>query len=256
MSKKNKEIKMSEEPIPKTVLWLTACLILVLWSCFPLLLSYLFSGDASFVNKGEFGDSFGVLNTLFSGFTLLFVIIAVVLQQKELKAATEALEGANAAAFEQIETQEIQRFENTFFNFLDFYIEQRKKIISDLPSGGIDRLYDGINTSIMNLHPIHDKIVDSLRHLHELFDLKVEIIKFIDRDGYEKGITYIKTLKSLSTAREKVLFKCYISLNVSDRGFKDICIQRYNFWENNRNLAERFRLNEENLNKLDEEIGW
>lgn len=78
--------------------------------------------------SGEFGDMFGVVNALFSGFAFLGVIIAILLQKKELTLQREELEqtrGELAGQREQLSLQSAtlrkQAFDNTFFQMLNLH---------------------------------------------------------------------------------------------------------------------------------------
>lgn len=65
---------------------------------------------------GTFGDSFGALNTLFSGLAFAGIIISIVLQSKELRETREELKGQKL----QLERQ---AFENAFFQMLRLHNE-------------------------------------------------------------------------------------------------------------------------------------
>lgn len=54
-------------------------IVITFWS-----LSWLLLGDRSFEERGTFGDMFGAVNALFSGFAFLGVIYAILLQRTEL----------------------------------------------------------------------------------------------------------------------------------------------------------------------------
>lgn len=84
------------------------------------------------VDKGSFGDQFGAVNALFTGFAFAGTVYALILQrksidlqQKELEAQREELKQTRAEFKKQTEifdnetkTQELQRFESTFFMLL------------------------------------------------------------------------------------------------------------------------------------------
>jgi len=68
---------------------------------------------------GQFGDYVGgVLNPLLSFLALVAVLIAVVLQNKELQHSREELKRSSQALEEQSESLRIQNFENTFFQMI------------------------------------------------------------------------------------------------------------------------------------------
>jgi uncharacterized membrane protein len=71
--------------------------------------------------RGTFGDMFGSLNALYSGFALAGIIITILLQKNELKLQREELKETRKEFKIQNETLNIQRFENTFFNLLNLH---------------------------------------------------------------------------------------------------------------------------------------
>jgi hypothetical protein len=85
--------------------------------------------------SGVFGDSFGLLTSLFSGLASAGLIITILMQKEELslqrediKLARSELSGQRAELKAQNETLKIQRFENTFFKMLEILDSCRKDI--------------------------------------------------------------------------------------------------------------------------------
>lgn len=83
--------------------------------------------EISISKSGVFGDSFGLLTSLFSGLAFAGLIITIVmqrdelaLQRQELNLTREELFGQKQEMQNQNETLRIQRFENTFFKMLEF----------------------------------------------------------------------------------------------------------------------------------------
>lgn len=77
---------------------------------------------------GTYGDTFGILNALFSGSAFVGLIYTILLQREELKAQREELRltrnemaGQRAALEKQNEAFIKQSFENTFFKLLEMY---------------------------------------------------------------------------------------------------------------------------------------
>ena len=88
------------------------------------------TSSSYWTERGTFGDMFGAVNSLFSGLAFAGVIIAILLQRKELELQREELEltrGEFKKQTEEFEKQNdnlnIQRFENTFFKMLDLLNE-------------------------------------------------------------------------------------------------------------------------------------
>lgn len=62
-----------------TIILASSIIVIIFWS-----LSWWLLGDKSFDERGTFGDMFGAVNALFSGFAFLGVIYAILLQRTEL----------------------------------------------------------------------------------------------------------------------------------------------------------------------------
>lgn len=104
--------------------WLTRLIILSLivslWlGCWYLLLNNQYLKDYS--ERGQFGDMFGVINSLFSGLAFGGIIYTILLQREELKAQREELKLTKQEFITQNETLRLQRFENTFFKLIDVH---------------------------------------------------------------------------------------------------------------------------------------
>lgn len=81
-------------------------------------------------NRGTFGDKFGAVNALFSGLAFAGLIYTIILQRdelslqrEELKQTREEMKQQTMQFEEQNKIIQIQRFENTFFNMMQFLQE-------------------------------------------------------------------------------------------------------------------------------------
>ncbi|MDL1163020.1 putative phage abortive infection protein [Yersinia pestis] len=79
-------------------------------------------------NRGEFGDMFGSVNTLFSGlafggiiYTIFQQKVELKLQRQELKLQRQEVERTNQELANQVEAMNGQRFESTFFNMISIH---------------------------------------------------------------------------------------------------------------------------------------
>ncbi len=70
---------------------------------------------------GTFGDMFGGITSFFSAVTVILVFYAARLQKQELDSTRQEL-------VQQNNTTKLQRFETTFFNLLELYIQIRNEI--------------------------------------------------------------------------------------------------------------------------------
>lgn len=67
---------------------------------------------------GTLGDAFGFWNSIFSGLALIGVVISIILQSQELKAQRLELEKTSTALSGQLDQQQKDNFETTFFRLL------------------------------------------------------------------------------------------------------------------------------------------
>ena len=73
------------------------CLILAIWLFWVLV--WVLVGDST--AAGQFGNMFGAINALFSGFALAGVIVAILMQREELKLQREELARSSEGKEEQ-----------------------------------------------------------------------------------------------------------------------------------------------------------
>ncbi|HYF68236.1 MAG TPA: hypothetical protein VD884_08870 [Ohtaekwangia sp.] len=92
------------------------------------------------LSAGSYGDSFGIVNALFSGLASAGVIITILLQKEELslqrqelKLTRDELTETRKEFVQQNQTLKQQRFENTFFNLLNARHEALSKIWVSTP---------------------------------------------------------------------------------------------------------------------------
>lgn len=85
-----------------------------LWAYYSLI-------DWDKADRGTFGDMFGGVNALFSGLAFAGIIITIILQSNELNLQRKELISTREEFETQNETLKIQRFENTFFQMLEFH---------------------------------------------------------------------------------------------------------------------------------------
>ncbi|MFW1924803.1 hypothetical protein [Acinetobacter ursingii] len=120
--------------------------VIFLWVIYPFLLILFLGTDKAWSDLGTFGDTYGALNTLFSGLAFAVLILSLFLQRKELEAQRIELEAqrheikeSNAIAEaqrkiteqqatlieQQISDSKVQAFYQLLFKYLD---EKNRKI--------------------------------------------------------------------------------------------------------------------------------
>jgi len=94
--------------------------VLGLWLWWYYMASYLSSIPLATVSSieawGTFGDSFGSLNTLFTGLAFIGLVYTIHVQRKEMKETSEVLK-------HEKKREAIRDFENTFFQLLQIHTE-------------------------------------------------------------------------------------------------------------------------------------
>ena len=76
------DIETTQDRVTWSLFMKAALLVVGIWSASALGL-YLFTSD--FSKSGTFGDSFGVLNTLFSGLAFAGIIVSIKMQNDEMR---------------------------------------------------------------------------------------------------------------------------------------------------------------------------
>lgn len=101
------------------------CAICVVWLASFVLIYFCIDGwDV----RGQFGDLFGSVNALFSGFAFAGLVITIIQQRHDLQLQRQAIDQSKKDINQQNETMKIERFENTFFKM----IEVQQSIVNDL----------------------------------------------------------------------------------------------------------------------------
>lgn len=176
--------------------------VLLLWSIYPLALKLVFNKDWN--SLGPFGDTYGALNTLFSGLAFAVLILSLFLQRKELEAQRIELEAQRfeikesnliAEAQRKITEQQAQLIEQqildskvqAFYQLLFNYLEKREMKLKDLrisPNGDVygnrvlqrfcDRFEEKLKNTLSdrskieqeNSEVLSDKIIEAIEYAH------------------------------------------------------------------------------------------
>ncbi|MBF0376015.1 MAG: putative phage abortive infection protein [Desulfamplus sp.] len=180
--------------------------------------------------RGTFGDMFGAINALFSGFAFAGVIFAILLQRqelelqrKELELTRNELEGQKLQLQAQNETFKLQNFENTFFQLLRLHNE----IINSIDLTSKDRVtagrdcfvifysrfknnYMGQKNKNPSLEPseIYNNFYPNIGHeIGHYFRYLYNIIKFVKRSSVADKRFYTNLVRAqLSDAELLLLF--------------------------------------------------
>lgn len=158
----------------------------VLWATWPV-------STTTIEKAGVFGDSFGVITSLFSGLAFAGLIVTILLQRQELTESREIFKK--------------QKFDDAFFRLLDFY-QRNLNAITIVDHDSIsDERYEGIGA----LNFLQKKLVSSMQAYNEYLQeeetkpiyeyyLFVEIQKILIRQS-----RYLGTLESILTLIDEEL---------------------------------------------------
>ena len=226
--------------------------MVALWASVPWWLS-LFPGIGSVERRGQFGDSFGSLNALFSGLAFLGVIYAIRLQSKELKTQQRELKLQRRVLVLQQEELEGQKgamqkktFERTFFQLLNMlekkydYIETSRTSIGTSPIGIYEILDWVCKKDEINLQSYEGQVMATKTYFLLLF----KVLKFIDESTFcedEEKKTYVHLLRDqmsesvlrsffLLSMEEEFCEKCP-EIKIRGSGLRDL-IEDYTLFQN------------------------
>lgn len=215
------------------LMWKLFILISVIWFSYRFWLPLL-SGLTDVNKNGVFGDSFGALNTLFSGLAFAGIIISIFLQSQELKETREELRG-------QKEALEKQNFEETFFQLLRLHNEIVSSLTFEYEKGrGIfknlyrqfritnqkfnDKTPNNINETFLIFHEdYHQYIGHYFRNIYQ-------ILKYIKSSDVKNKKSYSNFLRAqLSSDELTILFYNCIS-DIGSEKFKPL-LEEFEFLE-------------------------
>ena len=238
----NKDNKQSDKKSidTKKWTWWAVVIVLLLYFGYFSAMYLLFPGNLE--RRGQFGDMFGALGTLFSGLAFAGLIITILqqredlknqrdeigLQREDLEKQTEALQLQReeiAQTNEELKLQRkemeeqnktimLQRFENTFFNMLDMQMRIFSQVRCETSGGvltgdnAIRQLYTNyrLKTNKIDFSKIFIGELDHYnRHLTQILRL-VDQTDFLSKD--EKN-NYVGMLTSHMSYYELTMFFYY-----------------------------------------------
>ncbi|WP_339307661.1 putative phage abortive infection protein [Paenibacillus sp. FSL R5-0519] len=214
-------------------------------------------------DRGTFGDMFGSINTIFSGFAFGGIIYTIYqqraefrLQREELRLQREEVAKTNEAMTEQIKAANIQRFESTFFQLISLHNEivrdikrQERESFSQLRNGLIEmaemeknQLYGSKDANSLNeseqlivisyaceryFRYYEPKLGAYLRNLYNLLRM-VEKNEWIKELEQEKE--YTRIIRSQLSANEQIIlfYNCFQTKGRKFKYFAD----RYDLFDN------------------------
>ena len=192
---------------------------------------------------GEFGDMFGAVNALFSGLAFVGVIIAIMMQSKELelqreelKQTREELKGQKEQLELQNETMQKQQFEHTFFQLLKLHNDHE---VEDLFSK-INRVYTHLESNYGNpvfedkkddAKEVIETLIADMESSHAYLNVLHNLIMFVDKSSITDKKFYVKLVKSeVSQAYLQLLY--YFTIIPDGEKMFSALEKEYNLFEN------------------------
>lgn len=177
--------------------------IVFLWSLSGSLIYNIF-GQAE---GGTFGDMFGAINALFSGLAFLGIIIAIMLQKRELSLQRQELEdtrrvmeGQRHQLQAQNETLRRQQFENTFFQLLrlhndlvsaidisEYFSVQETNNITRIEERVIKRGRDCFKIFYEDLQTFYREVKDKNSDVHEMEHINSAYLRMFEIHQADMG---------------------------------------------------------------------
>lgn len=220
--------KLTEKKLTRFLIYaVVGILVSWIWTYFSLK----YFGDTN-DSRSTFGDMFGGVNALFSGFALVGIIYTILLQKvelgyqrDELKLTRNELKLTRKEIGSQSEIMRLQKFENTFFNLINNHQNIKKSFFYEEHSGdgGIQLLekeltekLNGVSSIISYAHiPSNytDFLPEEFEKMMEDSLIFVEdcilIINFIEESSSNEKL-YHRILKNAFSKSERMIFGWYL----------------------------------------------
>jgi hypothetical protein len=216
---------------PSTVFWGIIIGVILFWIAWIIIIPARFIGTTTrFDNAGQFGDMFGALNTLFTGFAFAGLVYTIILQREEIRRSRE----------EAIDTKmltERQLFEGTFFQLTKLLndtiamIEHRSKGMlwrhfkdpqpEPLPKQGREALNElsdillnhYISEAIKNNNDLRHAIIEGYGKFYESYETSIShyfrliyrALQWIDASTVDNKEFYSKIIRAQLSSQELLL---------------------------------------------------
>lgn len=180
--------------------------IALLWLTWPV-------SELSIAKSGTFGDSFGALNALFTGFGFMGLLITIFLQREDLKLTREELSETRQEIKIQSKTFQQQQFEESFYRLLTLYKENLSTLSVANPVSAHEKSYGIEALSVFlakfdsawqkhNNHKFSDRVEEQEEYIYLLFQTCHSV--FIRQGRYlATFITLLEIIENDSPAPER-----------------------------------------------------
>lgn len=131
--------------------------------------TYMFKNSTDFTERGTFGDMFGFANAMFTGLSVIGLLVTILLQRKELR--------------EQTDLVHKQNFENSFFQLLTMF----NSIVNNMSITSMESTYKGRDAFTAMADSFKRSLVVKTNNGRGLnMDQILDLIKKFDREKVVK----------------------------------------------------------------------
>lgn len=242
----------------KIISFLVVAAVILSWGFYPVW-SYIYKDwftNTWLSEIGVFGDSFGALNTLFSGLAFTGIIISIFLQSQELTETRKDINRQTKEFESQTDALKKQVFENTFFQMLTVlkdnagnayykrYHDDGESYETITGKVAFQDIFNGLQYSIFIEINKGGHLLESVRRAYANFDLKYsdsigpycrslyQTLKLVDDSSMSNTDkkTYSNIIRAqLSRYEISIIFFCGLSI-YGDGTFKRY-LEKYEFFE-------------------------
>lgn len=230
-------------------------LVILIWSFYPVWIDYLlvYLGKVEAMKElGTVGDSFGALNTLFSGLAFAGIIVSITLQSKELRNTRREMAEQKDQFVIQNASLGRQVFESTFFQLLHLHNEIVDAISANnrIVAGAqivFGRAAIGVffEEFVLRHHRVYfpdepdpKNVSEEYEMFHRLRHEQVghyfrniyQILKFVDCSSVGDKRFYTNLLRAQLSSNELSLLFYNCLSSIGDKKFKPL-LERYAFLE-------------------------
>lgn len=200
-------------------------------------LTYMIHNNNDFDDRGTFGDMFGFANAMFTGLSVIGLLVTILLQRKDINIQREEL-------LKQTEAVYVQNFESTYFQMISLYnnfIEKVKKgnlqgrtylsIISHNITSSVSSAK--FSKSTINLRETrnlyYNTYINNSSEMEHHLRIILSIIELIDSTKRIDKMKYIRILKA-NLSIDDIVLVFYGCIYKNDSRIKNM-IEKYPIFE-------------------------
>ena len=210
-------------------------IVIVIWLVLPSVLYFIFpASNIASSERGQFGDMYGVLTSLFSGLTMIGLVYTIIQQQEDLGIARtslakqheelelnreelqlnrEELKETRKEFIQQNKTLRLQRFENTFFNMIKLHTD----IVNSFEKNERSFLYY-YNRSLTVLTP-YQSLNEMRRGYHSILSAQVIQIYGHYISNFELVLRFVIKRKKKTINQDTYLKIYFAQLSIYEKIF-------------------------------------